>query len=181
MRPFDPVVVQLADGRYRLYFTSSTRDSNARPAIYSAVSSDARNYVFESGARFAPSSGTVDASVVLFRGSWHLFSHNQQANTGRGFHATSTDGLRFDQQADVDVGSGRQWIGNALEIDGRLRYYGSGRDGVWSAVSTDGANWSVEPGVRTVAGDPSAVLASDGETLLVVVGDLRADAGPAPG
>jgi hypothetical protein len=191
MRPFDPVVVQLADGRYRLYFTSNGRGPNDRPAIYSAVSTDARNYEFEPGSRFAPSSGTVDASVVLFRGAWHLYSHNQQANTGRGYHATSTDGLAFVQGADVDVGTGRQWIGNAIEAvperpsereaGQRLRYYGSGRDGIWSAVSTDGATWSVEPGVRAVAGDPAAVTLRDGDTLLVVVGDLRADAGPAPG
>jgi hypothetical protein len=188
MRPFDPVVVQLADGRFRLYFTSNGRGSNDRPAIYSAVSADARNYEFEPGPRFAPSSGTVDASVVLFRGVWHLYSHNQQANTGRGFHATSTDGLAFVQLADVDVGAGRQWIGNAIEVGpeqpfprGALRYYGSGRDGIWSAVSTDGATWTLEPGVRAVAGDPAAVTRRDGDTLLLVVGDLRADAGPAPG
>jgi hypothetical protein len=134
MRPFDPVVVQLADGRYRLYFTSNGRGSADRPAIYSAVSTDARSYVFEPGTRFAPSAGTVDATVVSFRGVWHLYSHNQQANTGRGFHATSADGLVFDQQADVDVGVGRQWIGNAIDVAGRLRYYGSGRDGIWSAI-----------------------------------------------
>ncbi|MEO8693992.1 MAG: sialidase family protein [Acidimicrobiales bacterium] len=181
MRPFDPVVVQLADGRYRLYFTSNGRGSGDRPAIYSAVSTDTRNYVFEAGARFAPTAGTVDASVVSFRGVWHLYAHNQQANTGRGFHATSTDGLVFDQQPDVDVGVGRQWIGNAIEVGGRLRYYGSGRDGIWSAVSTDGAIWQLDPGIRAVAGDPSAVTRRDGDTMLVVVGDLRADAGPAPG
>ncbi len=117
---------------------------------------------------------------LFFRGRWHLFSHNQTANTGRGFHAESQDGLAFTQLADVDVGQGRQWIGNALVVGERLRYYGSGAGGIWSAVSTDGAAWAVEPGIRLNGGDPSAIIVGDGEVVLLAVGPPRADAGPAP-
>lgn len=180
MRPFDPTVVQLADGRYRLYFTSNTEGPTGVPAIYSAVSDDAVTYQFEPGARFAPAEGTVDAAVVLFEGAWHLFSHNQRANTGAGYHATSADGLVFTRRADVSVGAGRQWIGNAVAVGGRLRYYGSGRDGVWSAVSEDGDTWSVEPGVRAAGGDATAVALDSGAVLLIAVGEARADASRPP-
>lgn len=180
MRPFDPTVVQLADGRYRLYFTSSAQGPGGEPAIYSAVSTDALHYAFEEGARFAPAGGTVDASVVSFGGQWHLFSHNQKANTGLGFHAVSSDGLTFQQLAGVDVGAGRQWIGNAVVAGGTLRYFGSGQGGIWSASSADGARWTLDSGIRVVGGDPSAVVLGDGQMLLVVVGELRSDAGPAP-
>ena len=180
MRPFDPTLVQLEDGRYRLYFTSNERVGGGRPAIYSAVSSDGLAYTFEPGARFAPAAGTVDASVVRFGAGWHLFSHTMEANTGRGFHAVSADGLAFEELPMVDVGSGRQWIGNAVVVAGVLRYYGSGRDGVWSATSTDGSTWTLDPGWRLVGGDPSAAVLAGGEVMLVYVGPVREDAGPNP-
>lgn len=180
MRPFDPTVVQLLDGRYRLYFTSNERGGQGKPAIYSAVSSDAVSYEFEPGPRFAPVEGTVDCSVVFFKGEWQLFSHTQQANSGVGYHATSSDGLLFTQERSVEIGAGRQWIGNAVVVNGMLRYYGSGRDGLWWALSADGANWELAtaPGIK--AGDPSPVVLGNGEILLVAVGDLRPDAGPRP-
>lgn len=180
MRPFDPTLVQLDDGRYRLYFTSNGRTGDGRPAIYSAVSNDGVAYTFEPGARFAPAAGTVDASVVRFGDAWHLFSHTMEANTGRGFHAVSSDGLAFDALPMVDAGSGRQWIGNAVVQGATLRYYGSGRDGVWSAVSADGSAWTPDAGWRLVGGDPSAVVLADGEVMLVYVGPVRGDAGPNP-
>lgn len=180
MRPFDPTVAQLPDGRYRLYFTSNERGPQSRPAIYSAVSTDAVHYEFEPGVRFAPEGGTVDASIVFFQGNWHMLSHNQRANTGAGYHATSADGLSFSQLPDVNVGQGRQWIGNAVVVDGGLRYYGSGRDGVWAASSPDGAAWTIGPSPGLSLGDPSVVVLRSGELLLIAVGEPRADAGPAP-
>ncbi len=181
MRPFDPTIVQLEDGRYRLYFTSNQVGGGSRPAIYSAISNDARTYTFELGTRFAPATGTVDASIVQFGGAWHMFSHTQEANTGRGYHATSSDGIAFNQVADVNAGVGRQWIGNAIVAGSVLRYYGSGRDGIWSATSADGSTWTMEPGSRlSPAGDPSAVILGSGEVLLIAVGARRADAGPNP-
>lgn len=180
MRPFDPTLVQLEDGRYRLYFTSNERVGGGRPAIYSAISSDGLAYTFEPGARFAPDAGTVDASVVRFEGAWHLFSHTMEANTGQGFHAVSSDGLSFAELPMVDAGGGRQWIGNAVVQGQALRYYGSGRDGVWSATSPDGSAWTLDAGTRLSGGDPSAVVMSNGEVMLVYVGRARDDAGPNP-
>jgi hypothetical protein len=180
-RPFDPTIVDLLDGRFRIYFTSGPRGPSIVPAIYSAISDDTIHYRFEPGARFAPPAGTVDASIVQFQGRWHLISHNMQANTGKGYHATSADGLTFEQQPDVDVGVGRQWIGNALVRSANaIRYYGSGRDGIWSATSTDGVAWTLDAGSRTVAGDPSAVQLPNGQTLLIAVGPPRADASQSP-
>jgi hypothetical protein len=190
-RPFDPTIVELPDGRLRLYFTSGAAAAGGPPGqgnvgIYSAISNDAIpvpdgvNFRFESSARFAPAGGTVDASIVLFQGTWHLFSHNQKANTGLGYHAVSQDGLAFTQQADVNAGQGRQWIGNAVVDGSGLRYYGSGMRGVWSAISRDGATWTVDPGIRVDGGDASVAILGNGERLLLAVGPPREDAGPAP-
>ncbi len=179
IRPFDPTIVQLPDGRFRLYFTSRGQGQGELPGIYSAISSDAAVYQFEDGPRFAPEGGTVDASVVFYQAAWHLFSHNQKANTGQGFHAVSQDGLAFTRLAEVDAGQGRQWIGNAVVTDGVLRYYGSGRDGVWIASSKDGSAWTIV-GTGPSAGDPCALRLPSGRTLLIAVGPPRADAGPRP-
>ncbi len=176
IRPFDPAIVQLDDGRYRLYFTSRDGPANGQPAIYSAISSDAVAYTFEEGARFAPVEGTVDAAVVRFGGAWHLYSHTMQANTGRGYHAISADGLVFERAADVMAGTGRQWIGNAVALGSVLRYYGSGADGIWSATSPGGSSWTVEAGTRLRGGDPSAVPTGSGEVMLIFVGPTRDDA-----
>lgn len=180
MRPFDPTIVQLEDGRYRLYFTSNAIGGSGKPAIYSAISADGLGYTFEEGARFAPTSGTVDAAVVWFKGTWHMFSHTSEANTGKGYHAVSTNGLAFTELPIVDVGSGRQWIGNAVATGDVLRYYGSGRDGIWSATSSDGSNWTLDAGARADGGDASALLLSGGKVMLVYVGGPRPDAGPHP-
>ncbi len=96
-------------------------------------------------------------------------------------NGTGSRGLTFTQAADVVVGSGRHWIGNAIVREGLLRYYGSGMGGVWSATSSDGAAWSLDASTRLpAAGDAAAVVLSSDETLLVAVGPPRADAGPSP-
>ena len=91
-----------------------------------------------------------------------------------------SDGWPFLSGAGGPVGSGRQWIGNAVVTGGVLRYYGSGRDGIWSATSADGAAWTLDNGSRANGGDPSGVWLADGRLMLVFVGELRSDAGPRP-
>src|SRR4029078_11800099 len=61
-RPFDPTLVPLPDGKVRLYFTSNRSPDFRRsiPAIYSAISQDGVQYLFESGVRFA-----VEGRIVI--------------------------------------------------------------------------------------------------------------------
>jgi hypothetical protein len=186
MRPFDPTVVRLSDGRYRLYFTSQM-PSRRKPGIYSAISSDAVSYTFEPGLRSDTDATVVDAGAIFWRGQWHMFAHySGQAgppSPGRanfGYHAVSRDGLNFTKLADVEGPQGANWIGNPVIVGERLRYYATGQGGIWSAESLDGATWRADPAVRAQGGDPSVVRLGDGAWMMIAVGERRADAVPNP-
>ena len=67
MRPFDPTLVPLDDGRVRIYFTSNRDKEFAKstPEIYSAIGTDGISYTFEPGVRFAiEGRGVIDCAVV---------------------------------------------------------------------------------------------------------------------
>src|SRR5262245_3167843 len=113
--PFDPTLVPLPDGRVRLYFTSvrGRRIDEQPPAIYSAISSNGVDYVFEPGMRFGIDGRIViDCAVVLHKDTFHLYAPDngparrraEEENPGRtrgAYHATSRDGLKFTRQEDV--------------------------------------------------------------------------------
>ena len=75
MRPFDPTLVPLPDGRVRLYFTSNRSPDFRRstPAIYSAISTNGIHYLFEPGVRFGLEDRIViDCAAALHEGVFHL-------------------------------------------------------------------------------------------------------------
>lgn len=182
-RAFDPTLVILEDGRFRLYF-SSERVSRDRPrgnrAIFSAVSEDALTYEFEPGQRFGfDTEETYDVSVVRFKGVWHLFCPIPEQD-GEAYHAVSRDGLNFTRVGDVAVAVAGSWIGNAVANGREMRFYGSGREGVWCGVSKDGNRWQLEEAVELDGGDPSIAAVSKGKWIAVTTGDLRQDAALGP-
>ncbi len=175
-RPYDPTLVQLEDGRFRLYFTSQPRGE--RGATYSAVSGDALRYTFEPGARFQdPGRAVVDASLARLDGKWHLFAP-VEAVPGRAYHAVSPEGLAFTRLPDIQLPGSDSWIGNPGPAGGGLRFYGSGIGGGWSAFSRDGAAWKLDSGSRGLGGDPCVVETRDARWLALYTGDLRPDAAP---
>jgi hypothetical protein len=194
--PFDPTLVPLPDGRVRLYFTSvqGRRIDEHRPAIYSAVSTNGIGYVFEPAARFAiEGRPVIDCAVVLHKGVFHLFAPDngtrmpgsqgeradaaQRLRAGRGYHATSKDGLKFTREQDVTMESGRfRWLGNAQSDGKEITFYGTadGPGGNWIATSKDGVTWKLdERHVRSAGADPGAVLLGDGSLLVVGSGPPR--------
>ena len=197
--PFDPTFVPLPDGRVRLYFTSlkGRQFNEDRPAIYSAVSSNGLDFVFEPGVRFGiKGRPVIDCAVALHDGAFHLFAPDngagnnpgvarrdpaEQPRGGTGYHATSKDGLNFTRQADVQMDGTRRWLGNAQSDGGVIRFFGTGGPGgVWTATSTNGAAWTVDENFPAVMGaDPGAVKLKDGGWLLVVTGPPREGRQPA--
>jgi hypothetical protein len=176
-RPCDPTLVQLDDGRYRLYFTAAPREES--PATYSAISSDGVRYTFEPGLRFGVEGEPVlDCAVARLGETWHYFAP-VQADRGRGYHAVSRDGLDFRRVEDVTVAGERQWLGCAVAAADGLRFFGSGRDGIWSAMSPDGVDWRLEPNARIGGADPGVVVIDASRTLIIATGPLRRDAGTA--
>ena len=172
--PFDPTLLQLPDGRIRLYFTTNRARpfEQDRPWIASAISSDGLSYDVEPGVRFAVINETViDCAAALHRGVFHLFAPIQTGR-GRGYHAVSKDGLRFERVADVFVPDVR-WLGAAVTSGDSLRFYGTSDRGLWTSASDDGASWPAPSFVTLQGADPGAVENADGSRLLLVTGPPR--------
>ena len=171
-RAFDPTLVTLADGGFRLYFTSKQDGGNT--AIFSAISKDAIHYTFEPGMRFGvDGENVVDCSVAKLGDTWHLYAPVPRENA-RAYHAVSKDGVKFERQAEVSVSGRASWIGNVIAVDDGLRFFGSG--GGWSARSKNGSTWQREDGSRANGGDPALWRLKDGSYLAVVTGEPREDA-----
>ena len=195
--PFDPTLVPLSDGRVRLYFTSlkGRRFEENRPAIFSAVSTNAVDFVFEPGVRFGIlGRPVIDCAVAHHAGIFHLFAPDNGVNPGArnepndrsreyaAYHATSSDGLNFTRQSDVKLTGARNWLGNAQSDGAVIHFFGTGGPrGVWSAVSTNGQSWILDDTSPSVPGaDPGAVRLRDGAWLLTVTGPPRAGRGREP-
>jgi hypothetical protein len=203
-RPFDPTLVPLPDGRVRLYFTSNRSPDFRRstPAIYSAISTNGIDYVFEPGVRFAIEDRIViDCAVTLHAGLFHLFvPDNGSANEffggqlrhepprgGTGYHATSKDGLQFARAEEVTISGGHHWLGNAQSDNPSIIFFGTAnhrpgqsdriRGGIWTAASVDGKSWSDLKFIDVPGADPGAVASRDRGWIVAVTGPPRA--GPA--
>lgn len=189
--PFDPTLVPLPDGRVRLYFTSlkGQRFEQNRPAIYSAISSNCIDFIFEPGVRLGiEGRPVIDCAAVLHHGVFHLFSpdngnalnpdapqaeRSERAREGTAYYATSNDGLNFTRQPDVQMGGGRRWLGN-VQSDGQLiRFFGTGNRGVWMGTSTNGQSWAADETFRAPGADPGAVKLKDGGWLISGTGPRR--------
>jgi hypothetical protein len=194
--PFDPTLVPLPDGRMRLYFTGNMGRNFGRssPKIHSAVSTDGVNYTFEPGVRFEVAGKmTIDCAVAWHDGVYHLFvPHNgappepgqrpaEASGEGLGFHATSSDGLSFTRQPDVQIEGRRRWLGNAQSDGGQIVFFGTGegfsndagerpRGGIWMGTSTDGKSWNLVSNPAVGGADPGAVRTREGGWLIVVTG-----------
>lgn len=199
-RPFDPTLVPLPDGRVRLYFTSNRSPDFRRsiPAIYSAISSDGIDYKFEPGVRFAVEGRVViDCAAVLHSGVFHLFVPDNGAAEefmggpqrggpppgGKGYHATSKDGLQFTRVEDVNIAGNHRWLGNA-QSDGKvITFFGTAMhqpspgvrpgSGIWMGTSTNGSSWELSRMIPLQGADPGVVAAREGGWIFVVTGPPR--------
>jgi len=167
----DPSVVQLADGRMRLYFFGSETTSGD-PAqaegphvVYSAISSDGVRFALEDGERFAEE--LTDPEVVFYKNQWYMY-YSMGQSTGL---AVSSDGLTFKKQQITggDVGG----VPGALVVDGNVRLYGCSRSGIASGVASDGVNFQKDTDdilggkVQGIVCDPAIVRSATGTYFAV--------------
>lgn len=177
--PFDPTIVQGADGLIHLFFT--TRASKAQgdePFISSATSTDGIHYTWQDGARMdVADEPNIDSAAAYMGSAWHLMTPRSPDVAGvrnEAFYASSTDGAVFTDPATVTGSvSTMNWTGNLLAQDSTLWFYGtgSGSTGLWRSSSADGALWSAPESlmVQQQGGDPAIVQTAAGDYLLVVV------------
>ncbi|MGE0453180.1 MAG: sialidase family protein [Vicinamibacteria bacterium] len=173
--PFDPTLLQLDDGRIRLYATLNEGRTfqDSTPRIGSLLSADGVRYVLEAGDRLAVSGEMViDCAAVRHRGLFHLYSPVQE-RSGLGYHGVSSDGLALERQADVFLDGGVRWLGCAVSDGAHVRFYGTGDRGLWSAESEDGFRFG-PPAWFTLGGaDPGVVEEPDGSRLFLFTGPPR--------
>ena len=98
-RVFDPTLIPLPGGGFRLYFSSERIDpenSRGNRAIFSAVSSDGLYYEFEPGQRFGfEAAETFDCAVAFLAGVWHLYCPNPNSESlGISCRVLERSGLR---------------------------------------------------------------------------------------
>lgn len=152
--PFDPTVVALPEGGFRLYFTSNNsekRGLKSNLSIGSATSADGVNFAREPGDRLKLDGKRInDCAVIYFDGIWHLIAPNHD-QPGVGYHATSNDGLTFERQEDL-LQSGGAWLGNMVERNGEVYFYGTG----FTLKTLDFKRWKVVQNHRLA--DPGAAF-----------------------
>lgn len=161
--PVDPDVIELPDGRLRMYFYDITQDREEHP-IYSAVSSDGLNYLLEPGVRFQMAR-IFDPDVIKLKdGRYRMYLNNE----GRIISATSADGLTFTLDPGVRVERGG--VPGAIVLnDGSVRLYGCG---ISAYKSADGLNFSfeVQTSIRAtppaIVCDPAVTATPDGYLIV---------------
>lgn len=177
IRPSDPALVALDDGRLRLYFTSYAPGAHDS-ATFSAVSSDDVMFTVEPGARFAVDGHqVVDPTVAKLGKTWHYFAPIPRQQ-GKGYHATSEDGLTFKRIDDASVEGERRWLGCASTEGDHLSFYGTARN-LWMATSSDGSTWALKEDLKIRGADPAVIITKDGRRLMILTGPPRLDAGTA--
>ncbi len=170
-RPFDPSLMQLANGQIRLYYscgptTSTVGDINS----YSALSNDGITYTFEPTARFDDvSKNAIDPSVANFAGSYFYNSWTGTQSDGS-FRATSNNGLTFTTQPVNTYDGSHLWLGNYMTDGSLLKFYGCGMN-IWVNSSTNGTTWSTYTITNVGMGaDPAVVKNKLGTYIMIYTG-----------
>lgn len=163
--PFDPTVVALPEGGYRLYFTrnqSRRAGPSNKMTLGSAYSADGVTFSTEPGDRLKLDDRRInDCAVIFFDGKWHLISPNHD-KMGEGYYAISDDGLTFERQDDLFM-SGGAWLGNMVEHDGAVYFFGTG----FTLKTRDFKTW--EKVQRNRMADPGVAI-SGGKLHILSVG-----------
>lgn len=158
----DPEIILLPDGRLRLFYIVFPKkmpalDANGKPLpleelvkIKSAVSVDGINYIEEDGVRYQSDKELItDPDVVKIKNKWFMYVSKGMENVA----LSSSDGLNFAPEKSIRTNGA---ISKTVEIEnGKFRQYYC-HNGISSAVTTDGLNWTNE-GVR-LAEDPGKIF-----------------------
>lgn len=170
----DPSLVQLADGRLRLYFFGSTvvigdpAKIGGEHNIYSAISEDGLTFTMEDGVRYAQEQIT-DPDVIYLPayGTWLMYvSEGPQT-----LIITSNDGLEwFDTEFSWDGGG---VPGAYVDDNNVVHLYGCGQGGIMTETSVDGiifdgtSTTALTASDQSIICDPSPVLLGDDSVLMV--------------
>jgi hypothetical protein len=165
MTPVDPDVIELPDGRLRMYFYDIA-GPQGQNSIYSAVSSDGITFALDAGSRFTLSNIYDPNVIVLPDGRYRMYLNMQDIVSA----TSSNGGLTFTKDDGVRVEKGS--VPGAIVLpDGSVRLYACGK-GISAYKSTDGFTFTLEKeGVVTASGgaiicDPSVTETPNGYLMV---------------
>lgn len=159
----DPEIILLPDGKLRLYYIVFPKkmpalDAEGKPlpleepvVVKSAISEDGVNYSEEDGIRYQSNTELItDPDVIKIKDKWFMY-----ISQGRNNVATSSDdGLNFKLEKTIRTDGS---VSKTVDIGaGKYRQFFC-KEGISSAVTTDGLIWSDEPGSRLSA-DPGQII-----------------------
>lgn len=179
--PSDPDVVLLADGTYRMYYTSSV--SSTQFGIVYATSPDGITFTYGGESLRGPKN-VVDSTTLYYNGLWHMYVLQEEVQ-GQ-LYATSTDGLTFSlaDAPELRLPVERYIISNPVVFEDNVRMFGFSLadKNIRSFTSTDMETWAsgdiaLVGDATTTLGtnyiqDSTVVLLSDGSYLMVYVSEL---------
>ena len=172
----DPQITIDNQGQLRLFYTvwpngpqtpGQTQNANSSPNnIDSATSTDGIHFIEDPGVRLAHAQIT-DPDPVKINNTWFLYVSEGPTLA----YATSTDGLHFIYQGIIrQQGS----VSKTIPIgNGQWRQYYCVNNGIGSATSTNGINWTTDNGLRlsTPPGkficDPTVAQISQNNWLMI--------------
>lgn len=174
----DPCVVQLSDGRLRLYFFdfSANKDllagEETDPTFYSAVSEDGLTFEFEGEVYSSTAALITDPEVLWYEDRWLMynpvFETAESMQTGENSIqiSESEDGTDFEYLTTIDF----QGIPGVMEVDGEVSLFGCTPGGITRVTSTDGIEFDLdaEEVVLQAGGcDPDPVQLPDGSYAMM--------------
>lgn len=175
----DPCVVQLPDGRLRLYFFDFTANKNllageaTDPTFYSAISEDGLTFEFEGEVYSSTAALITDPEVLWYEDRWLLYNpvfesdEGMQSGENKIHVSESTDGTDFEYLTTIDF----QGIPGVMEEDGTVTLFGCSRGGITRVTSTDGIEFDLdnEEVVLSSGGcDPDPVQLPDGSYAMMI-------------
>jgi len=170
-RAWDPYVVKLSDGYWRLYFVSPP-DGPGSTKIMSALSTDGISWLQEDGVRFQIDDlAIIDPAVKKMGDIWRMYTWYEGDGDGSSIMvtATSSDGLTFTEEKQFDAGGG---IPEVTQLDSGLWGLYVCANGISLSTSADGVNdWSslstmIAPGAGQIVCDPSIIKTNAGDWMM---------------
>lgn len=164
--PVDPTLVELENGSLRLYFTYHV-PGKQYPELYSAISESVDGVFRSEGGQLETNEMILDPAVAYFKDGWHHYTVRHGSGRGGSYsnvHSVSDDGLDFKLQDDISMEF--SFLGDVIEDEGVLRFYGTG-NGVVLATSMDGYSWTKLKERVSDGADPGVAKLPNGSYLIV--------------
>jgi hypothetical protein len=168
--PVDPTGF-LLDGHIVLYFVDFGHLNQAVPqSLYRATSVDGVNFDTPQPVYTQPLT-MVDPFVLRMPGG--LFRAYVPSEQEGIISAVSNDGLTFTRENGIRIAFGQGGMPAALLLpDNRVRLFvngsNDGQDGIFSLISGDGLNFTVESGMRILA--PAGFIVNDAQPIRLLDG-----------